>query len=88
LIAAVLAADGPADSREGLKGVSAMANKRLDRAERRRVEFDHDHGTQPLFPVITAASSAEAVRADLPEMQPERFGPANPRFAYLTRSYG
>ena len=64
-----------------------MANERLDRAERRPVEFDHDRGMQALFPVITAASSAEAERADVAEIQADPFGPANPRFAYLTRSY-
>ena len=82
-----LAADGHADSREGLKGVSAMANETLDRAERRRVELGHDRGSRPPSAVITADSSAEAERTDVPEIQADPFGPANPRFAYLTRSY-
>lgn len=36
-----------------------MANKTLDWAERRRLELDHDRGSQPRSPLIAADSSAE-----------------------------
>ena len=83
----MLAAGGLRTPGEELKGVSAMANKTLDRAERRRFELDPDRGSRPPSAVVTADSSAEAERPNPAEIQADPWSPANSRFAYLTRSY-
>ncbi len=64
-----------------------MADKTLNWAERRRLELDRDRRSQPRSPLIAAVSSAEIARTHAPGIQAGPFGPGNPRFAYLTRSY-
>ena len=64
-----------------------MANKTLDWAEHRRLALDRDRGSKPRSPLTAAKSSAEVALTDVPEIRAEPFGPGNPRFAYLTRSF-
>ena len=64
-----------------------MTRKTRDLAARRRDELTRDRGSRQLSQAIDARRRLSARRVDGAGTKPDRFGPSDPRYAYLTRAY-
>lgn len=64
-----------------------MTTKTQDWAARTRRELDRDRDSRRRSESIAARRSLNARRTDRAGIKADRFGPDDPRFAYLTRTF-
>jgi hypothetical protein len=64
-----------------------MTDKTQNRAARRRRELDRDRDSRRRSKAILAQRDLNAQRTDRAGAKVDRFGPLDPRFTYLTRTY-
>jgi hypothetical protein len=72
---------------EGWKGVRTMTRTEHDRAGRGRGELARDRGSRRVTSVIDAQRRLTARAARDAETKAHSFGPSDPRYGYLTRTY-
>jgi hypothetical protein len=64
-----------------------MTQTKQNAAARRRGELNRDRGSRRLAPAIEARRRLNTLKANSTTTQPDRFGPSDPRHAYLTQAH-
>jgi hypothetical protein len=70
-----------------MRGVKTMKRAEHDRAVRWRGELARDRGPRRVSSVIDAQRRLTAQMARDARTEADPFGPSDPRYAYLTRTY-
>ena len=76
-----------AASPEGWEGVETMTRTQRDRAAHARGELVRKHGSREVSSAIEAQRRLTMLASRGTRTKEYRFGPSDPRYGYLTRTY-